>query len=261
MQHKITIYIILTFLLFNSCKKEAEADYTPATPIKIEPGPKYMQIIHNQYMYQLWQNPASGKRRRLRVYNIQNAANPILIQDINASYSDNVKSLFIYDEHLYLRSDYSATSYSLAIPESPERVGSNGFMSSCTPILFYKTYMFASAAKNPECGYNSSSLDLIDISNKSRPNMVKSYSFEDPRGMAIKDQLMYLCDGVKGLLILDISNPLNIQVLRTLDSIKNTFEAKIEGNTLFLNGSEAVYQYDCSDPLNLVLISKIEIEQ
>ena len=55
---------------------------------------------------------------------------------------------------------------------------------------------------------NTSQLDVVDLSDLSAPTLVKSYGMDNPYGLGLDDDLLFVCDGTSGLKIYDASNPM-----------------------------------------------------
>ena len=86
--------------------------------------------------------------------------------------------------------------------------------------------------------------------------MLKIYNFNNPKGLSIDGTYLYLCDGNAGLKVLDVSNINNVKVVETFTRIE-AFDVIKNSNSLSVTGKLGVYQLDCTNPLDLKLISKI----
>jgi hypothetical protein len=89
---------------------------------------------------------------------------------------------------------------------------------------------------------------------------VKSYPLFNPHGLGVDGNLLFICDGKAGLKIYDKSDPLAIiahQVAYYPDF--DTFDVITLDGILVLTGEKGIYQYDYSDPGDIVQMSHITI--
>lgn len=82
----------------------------------------------------------------------------------------------------------------------------------------------------------------------------------NPHGLGIDGDLLFICDGTAGLKIYDKSDPLEI-INRKIAHYPdfNTYDVIPMNGTLMLVGEKGIYQYDYSNPQNIVELSRIQI--
>lgn len=82
----------------------------------------------------------------------------------------------------------------------------------------------------------------------------------NPHGLGIDDGILFICDGADGLKVYDAENPLAIQsnMIAHFDEI-DTYDVIPLGNILIMIGQDGLFQYDYSNPTNIVLLSHIRI--
>ncbi len=112
------------------------------------------------------------------------------------------------------------------------------------------------------CEGFSNQLDLIDITDLTRPVLEETFSMDNPHGLSIKNNDLFLCEGDYGLKTFDISNPKRLHKNK-LDHIKDihAYDAINVPNTdvLLVIGKDGLYQYDASNSKKLTLLSKMEV--
>ena len=110
------------------------------------------------------------------------------------------------------------------------------------------------------CGGAQNQLDLVDVSNPSSPQLIKSYQMQNPHGLSIDFPTLYLCEGEHGLKVFDVKDKFNVNQ-HQLAHFKNmdAYDVISLGKTLLLIGKDGFYQYDASNPLDLKLLSKIPV--
>ena len=82
----------------------------------------------------------------------------------------------------------------------------------------------------------------------------------NPHGLGIDGDLLFICDGTAGLKIYDRSDPLDI-INKKLAHYPDffTYDVIPMDGVLMLVGEEGIYQYNYSNPKNIIQISHIAI--
>ena len=104
-------------------------------------------------------------------------------------------------------------------------------------------------------------LDIVDIKDVFNPRLIASHGMDNPHGLSVRDDIVYLCDGDSGLKVFDVESPKN---MKQLDHEKfKTYDAiALPGSDLVLViGDDGFYQFDASSPKNLKLLSRIPVEK
>jgi hypothetical protein len=194
----------------------------------------------------------------LRLFDITTAADPVLKSELYVGW--NIETLFPYDQKLFLGSTTGMYIYSLADPANPAYISMFRHASSCDPVVVQGDYAYVTLRAGNLCGDITSQLDVIDISDIQTPYLVKEYTMEEPYGVGIDGELLFVCDGDAGLKIFNASDP------RVIDQNKiaeyeniNAFDVIPLGEVLILIGTDGLYQYDYSDPENIHALSVIPI--
>jgi hypothetical protein len=102
---------------------------------------------------------------------------------------------------------------------------------------------------------------VLDVSNLSQPQLIKSYNMTNPHGLGIDGNTLFVCDGSDGLKAFDSRDDLNILQNRIGHFADITaYDVIPLGGVLLTSATEGIYQYDYSDPSDIKLLSKIEVK-
>ncbi|SFZ91018.1 Uncharacterized conserved protein [Flaviramulus basaltis] len=194
------------------------------------------QIVDN-YLYAVGNN-------QMAIFNIQNLAEPTLANTQYAGW--NIETMFQADDYLYLGSTNGMYIYSLTNPSFPEFVSEFTHWEGCDPVVVDGDYAYLTLRGGNACGQLESVLEVIDISDKSAPTLIKQYSLDNPYGLGIKGNTLFVCDGTSGLKLFDKTDPLNINMLGNLKNIQSKDVIPLE-NTLLMIGDKTIYQYEYLD--------------
>jgi len=178
--------------------------------------------------------------------------------------SGGIETLFPYKDKLFIGSASGMFIYDNANPIEPMPLGRFTHARACDPVVVKDNYAFVTLRDGTWCEGFDNQLDVVDITDLLNPKLVKTYPMDNPHGLAVRDNELYLCDGASGLKVFDIAdvNAIDQNQLQHVKDI-NTYDAiALPGkNVLLVIGADGFYQYDISDPKNLKELSLIAVEQ
>lgn len=177
----------------------------------------------------------------MAIFNIQNLASPTLSNTQHAGW--NIETMFEADDYLYLGSTNGMYIYSLNNPSSPEFVSEFTHWEGCDPVVVDGDFAYLTLRGGNLCGQLESVLEIIDISDKSNPTLAARHELENPYGLGIKEDVLFVCDGTAGLKLFDKSNPLDVKSIKTLKNIQSKDVIPLE-DVLVMIGGETLYQYN-----------------
>ncbi len=148
--------------------------------------------------------------------------------------------------------------YDNSDPQNPEKISEFEHATSCDPVVVQGDYAYVTLRAGNLCGGGDNQLDIIDISDLANPTLIKSYSMQGPYGLGVDGDLLFVCDGVAGLKVFDVSDPLSIVDLDHVSGIE-TYDVILIPPTALVVGPDGFSQYDYTDPANIVLLSHIEV--
>jgi len=194
----------------------------------------------------------------LNLFDISNNSNPDFAKNVPISW--NIETIFPYNNMLFIGSQTGMYIYSLQNPAQPEYISEFRHASSCDPVVVEGNYAYVTLRGGNLCGAIESQLDVIDISTIEKPEFVKSYPMEEPYGLGIKNNVLFVCDGNAGLKIYKADDVMKIDLnmLASYPDI-NAFDVIPLQDVLILIGVDGLYQYDYSDLNNITLLSHIFI--
>lgn len=172
----------------------------------------------------------------------------------------NMETLFRLEDKLFIGTTTGMLIFSLDDPAMPREISSYDHITACDPVVVDEQYAYVTLRTGTVCAGGDNLLEVIDISSIENPYLVKSYPMFNPHGLGLDGDLLFVCDGDAGLKVYNKSNPLEIlsnQIAHFPDF--NTYDVIPFNGVLMLVGQDGIYQYDYSNPQNLVLLSHIPI--
>lgn len=195
----------------------------------------------------------------LRLFDVTDPADPQPDNELYVGW--NIETLFAYDQKLFLGSTTGMYIYSLADPYNPEYISTFWHAGSCDPVVVEGDYAYVTLRAGNLCGDFVSQLDVIDITDIYSPALLKEYPMEEPYGLGIDNNILFVCDGEAGLKIYNAADPLAIDqnMIAQYPDI-NAWDVIPLGEILIMIGTEGLYQYDYSDPENITELSVIPVQ-
>jgi hypothetical protein len=194
----------------------------------------------------------------LHFFNVSESSAPLAIGNYQIGW--NIETVFIARDHLFVGAQTGMYIYSLINPVEPQYVSTYWHVSSCDPVVVEGNYAYVTLRTGTTCETDVNQLDVVDVSELSNPQQLKSYTMFNPHGLGIDNSTLFICDGEEGLKVYDASNPLMIKnnMIARFPEI-NAWDVIPVNNLLIMIGVEGIYQYDYSDLNNIELLSTLPI--
>ena len=207
--------------------------------------------IFGDYLYAVHNNS-------LRLFNTGSV--PGMSSDKQIDLQRVVETIFPYDEKLFLGTTTGMLVYGLSNPSNPVFISAFDHINSCDPVVVYGDFAYVTLRSGNECEGFTNQLDVVNISNITNPQLVKSYPMYNPHGLGIDSNVLFICDGDAGLKVYDAADPVNIanNMLTAFPGIKAYDVIPVNG-LLMMIGADGLYQYDYSDLDDLILLSTIPV--
>ncbi len=180
----------------------------------------------------------------INVFNIDNLESPVELKDIHAGF--DIETIFNKENLLFLGSMSGMYIYDISSPATPEFISEFQHGTACDPVVVDDNYAYITLRAGNFCGAFESSLEIVDVSDIYNLELVKSYSMDNPYGLGVKDNLLFICDGTSGLKVYNKSDVENLEHIKTFKNI-TAFDVIPMENNLLLIGDNTLFQYSYSN--------------
>lgn len=197
---------------------------------------------------------------RLHVFDISNLQAPSQLNTIDVVW--NIETIFPYEDKLFIGARNGMHIFDNQTPSQPVYLSTFGHWEACDPVFVKGNDAYVTLRSGNACEGFTNQLDVIDITNLTNPTLRRSFPMDNPHGLSIVENSLFLCEGAFGLKVFDITDPMEIDN-NLLQHIKgmNAFDViALPNNVLLMIGQDGLYQYNYADPQNLNLLSKIDVE-
>jgi hypothetical protein len=201
-------------------------------------------------------------KKDLRVFNLASPLQPEHVNTVNIGLG--IETIFPHENRLFIGSENGMFIYDASAPGNPFKVSELAHARACDPVFVSGDYAYVTLRDGTVCQGFVNQLDLVDISDIANPRLEKVFPMQNPHGLSIRDNTLFLCEGKHGLKTFDISNPLELDK-NLLAHVKNLDAYDVisvpgKNNVLMLIGKDGFYQYDAGNPNKLKLLSKIAVK-
>jgi len=171
-----------------------------------------------------------------------------------------METLFLLEKNMFVGTTTGMLIYDVTDATKPKQISSYDHITACDPVVADGEYAYVTLRTGTRCANGQNLLEVIDISSITNPYLLKSYPMFNPHGLGTDGDLLFICDGSAGLKIFDKSDPLDI-INNKLAHYPDfyAFDVIPMDGILMLIGEKGIYQYNYSDPKNIVQISHIAI--
>ena len=174
-----------------------------------------------------------------------------------------IETIIPYEDKLFVGSESGMFIFDASNPEMPVQLSVFEHARACDPVYVSGKHAYVTLRDGNECQGFINQLDLVDISNITNPELLRSFPMTNPHGLSIRGKDLYLCDGSAGLRVFDIENP---------EELDQHERAHIEGyhaydaialpwnDLLMVIGEDGFIQYDAQDVTQLKELSRISVK-
>ncbi len=195
----------------------------------------------------------------LSLYDISYPSSPTLTDAIRIGW--NIETLFPYKQYLFVGANNGMYIYDATDPGMPVRKSQFMHFFACDPVVAQDDYAYVTLSTGTTCRGNNQKLNelqIIDISNIDHPILESKLSLTGPKGLAIDENKLFVCDPESGIRFIDVSDKNNPKIVTTVKGVK-AFDAIPLNGTLLVVAKNGLYQYDYQDFEYPELLSKINI--
>lgn len=169
-----------------------------------------------------------------------------------------VETIFPYGDYLFMGTPAGIIIYGTSDPRIPNYIAALSHARGCDPVVVKDNYAYVTVRSGGPCGGDVDQLDVIDVSNMANPILMKSFEMKNPHGLGVDGNLLFICDGDAGLKVFDCTDPLTVgdHLSHQFKDIQATDIIPFN-TTAMVIGDDGIYQYDYSNPSEMILLSKI----
>lgn len=194
----------------------------------------------------------------LQSYDISNTSNPIKKTKTDLGFG--VETIFPYQNNLFIGTQTGMYIFDITQPNTPKQLSFYAHVVSCDPVVVKGNYAYVTLRSGTNCrAQTTNTLNVIDVSNLTKPTLIGDYPMTSPYGLGIDSSLLFVTEGNYGLRIMDISNPMNVDEIEYFYQDR-AYDVIPSNKLLIATGPDGIYQYSYQDPHHIKLLSQIPVQ-
>ena len=166
-----------------------------------------------------------------------------------------LETIFQYENKLFFGTQTGMLVYDITDPVNPVKISEFNHIQSCDPVVVEGDLAYVTLSSGNSCNRGVDRLDIIDLSDITDPQLLKSYAMTNPHGLGIDDNTLFICDGAE---IYNSEDPYDLQLIAHFPGIHAWDVIPVQGLLLMI-GDDGFYQYDYIGPDQIRLISTIPV--
>lgn len=192
----------------------------------------------------------------LHLFDVRETSNPRFVKNIPLGWG--IETIFPYKDKLFIGSNTGMFIYDIANASNPVQLARYSHVRACDPVVVNDTHAFVTLRTGAICAGTANVLEVLDIRDLKNPVLVKSYQMQNPHGLALAGNVLYLCEGKYGFKSFNAADVFEIGNNR-LEHLQNLNSTDVipGPKSLIVIGEDGVCQYDYSDKSKLKLLSCI----
>lgn len=233
---KVIIIVLLGLLAGCGASTSSDSGGSSTIPRTGKAGSQSRFALVDNYLYAV-----TGTE--LQIFDVTTASNPNAWTRQFIGF--NIETLFRYKQYLFVGSQDGIYIYDNTNVQSPVKISQLSHARSCDPVVVDGNYAYVTLrSNNSACGGNSNELDIVDISTITEPKRVSSYPMQSPAGLGVENGKLFLCDGIAGLKVFNVTDPMYIG--QPIDWIagQNCYDVIPGNGLLVVTGVSGLTQYD-----------------
>lgn len=197
-------------------------------------------------------------KQSLEVYDIKDGSSPV--KAVTKDLGVGIETIFPYQKNLFIGAADGMYIYNNTTPNAPVLMSKYTHVLSCDPVVVQGRYAYVTLRAGVNCrpGGSFSSLDVVDISDPTNPQMVGSQRMDSPYGLGVAGNKLFVCEGDKGFRLMDITDP-KVPIQKQFFQQVPAYDVIVRNNQLLVTGKDGLYQYKYDESDSLEYLSKIPV--
>lgn len=232
----------------NGCAFETlNSSTAPSAKSSGTAGSMASMVLMNNYLYTI------SERHSLGIVDVSNPSNPQLDSSFFAGY--DLETIYPFEDKLFLGSMEGVFMYDVSDPKHPVSIGQFEHGTACDPVIADANYAYVTLHTGTNCGGDANELDVIEITNITNSQLIRSSALQSPKGLSKDGSLLFVCD-LTNVKVFNAANPSALTLIQSIAS-KSPYDVISGNKKLIVVNADGLYQYDYSNINRINLLSFI----
>ena len=242
------INYLIPFFLF-SC---GDNDVAPAGGDNIGTGGSLARFtISGNYLYAV-------DETNLLTFSLEDSMSPAQVDEFEMDWG--VETIFAMDTIIFVGTQTGMHMFDITEGSRPGYLSGFEHVQSCDPVVAQDTLAFVTLRSGTSCRNGTNRLDILNVKDLRDPQLIKSFPMQNPHGLAVKGNHLFVCEGQYGMKVFEIKPGGDLEEIKFYSSIRSKDVILKNNNLMIVVADDGIFQYDYSDVRNIELLSQIKIE-
>lgn len=193
----------------------------------------------------------------MHVMSLSDPACPEVIKDVDVGWA--IETIFPYEQSLFIGAADGMYIFDNTVPTDPQLRSKFEHARACDPVVVQDDIAFVTLRNGTECLGFANQLDVVDVSNLDNPKLLYTHEMTNPHGLGIDGDKLFICEGEHGLKLFDKSDlsQISSKLTNWIRSL-NAYDVIPFNDLLIVIGEDGLYQFDYSNPEEILFLSKID---
>lgn len=239
---RLKYYFLFVIIILNSCsedsfflssgRSDSSSGISPGTSLG---GSTAKFAIKENILYIV-------DSENLSTFDISNENESISIGKLHVGWG--VETIFPFGDLLFLGTQSGVLIYDISDASRPVYISDYAHIVSCDPVVTDGEFAYLTLRTGTNCGRPINELQILDLSDIERPVFISSFPMTNPKGLAIHNNILYVCDD--GIKAFDVSNKYSIVELAHIRDIPAN-DVIFYRNQLLVTADNGFYQFNAND--------------
>ncbi len=233
---------------------DALASFESSNTSQVGTGGSYARFqIKNNALYTI-------DSYKLNVFNISDPINAFFDKEVYMYQwfgGGEFETLFIQKDFLFVGSTTGMYTVNAEDEFNPYFVSGFSHATACDPVVVFGNTAYITVRGGSSCGAIEDQINVIDVADIANPTLISTYLVNEPYGLGIKNNVLYVGCGTNGLKLFNASNSNAL-------TLENTYAGNVKDiipldSHLIVVGDNHIKQYSYGPNFTLTLISEINL--
>ncbi len=159
-----------------------------------------------------------------------------------------IETIFPFGDMLFLGTQSGVLIYDISQPTSPSFISEYSHIVACDPVVTDGDFAYLTLRTGSNCGRPINELQILDLSNINQPVMINAVPMNNPKGLSLHGNTLYVCD--EGVKVFDVSDKNNIVEIGHIPNIPAN-DVIFHNNQLLVTADNGFYQFDATEFIQL----------
>ncbi len=195
----------------------------------------------------------------MHIFDVGDLSKPDKLNEVFMEWG--VETIFPYRNNLFIGANNGMHIFDNSVPSDPVYLSTFAHANACDPVVVQDDLAYVTLRNGNECENFINQLDVVDVSDLLRPQLLASYPMHNPHGLSVRGDVLYLCEADQGLKVFDIEEPEEIDK-NQIGHVEDIFAydvISVNANLLLLIGADGFYQFDTEKPSDPEILSSIRV--